>query len=175
MTELDREGILSERAEEINREQSRRELRKMVKEKERLENARKGITSTSRSGRERKTTGATKEKAEGIERLRRSRQEKDKRAAVRKTASSDFEEDDEDEQASRSKRKSKANYSDSEDEYLDKPKKPEAEPAGPTLMREITVTRSRLVPFLMAPWFEDWSKGKLRVGQSEVSKPSSSQ
>lgn len=87
MSELDREGILGERSEKLNADRQRADLRRMVQEKERAEGGSGPSDAVTRSGgRDRKATGATATKQKTLEKLRRKREEKGKKA-VRKVRS----------------------------------------------------------------------------------------
>lgn len=89
MNELDREGILGDRQELLTERASKRELKRMVKAKRGAEGGGVGLSSASgiigddggtRTGRERKATGTTTEKRETLEKLKRKREAKGKRA-----------------------------------------------------------------------------------------------
>lgn len=168
MPELEREGILGDRAERINLAAQRRDLRRMVKEKERAEGGTgNGNDDAQRSGRERKATGATREKREGLEKLKKRREEKGKQRERRR--------DDSDDEAGLRRRASPGAYSDDsgdEEGQLDpyeikkggasKASKRNfgADLAGPADIKSVTVTRTKLAEFCAAPWFESWVKGQ---------------
>lgn len=167
MPELEREGILGDRAETKNAAAQRRDLRRMVKEKERAEfgGSGSGNDDTQRSGRERKATGATREKREGLEKLKKRREEKGKQKERKY--------DDEPDNSRR--RASPGAYSDDSgdeegqlDQYESSNKRSSvkagkknvgADVAGPADIRSVTVTRTKLAEFCLAPWFESWVKG----------------
>ncbi|KAM0748359.1 plus-3-domain-containing protein [Meredithblackwellia eburnea MCA 4105] len=164
MPELDRENILGERADELNQAATRRSLRRMVRAKERAE----GVYADDDGGagrRERKATGSTREKREGLEKLKKRREEKGKQ----KDRTYD------DEPSPQRRRASPGAYSDSEyeeegeiDSQDRKPvstvraggrNKREADTVGPEALQTIMVTRAKLAEFCNAPWFESWVKG----------------
>lgn len=84
MSELEREGVLGERAEELHAVQERINLRRMVERKEQKERGEE-VTNYSdddggtRTGRDRKATGATRAKAKAIDGLKRAREKKNAR------------------------------------------------------------------------------------------------
>lgn len=85
MNEIEREALLADRQEKINEQQTRSALRQMVKNKERAEGGRGGDSSDEdddgplRTGRNRKATGTTNEKAAGLAKLKQKRAEKGKK------------------------------------------------------------------------------------------------
>lgn len=86
MTELDREAILGDRADQLAKYAERRELHQMVKRKEQAEGGARGGAESSdedeqlrATTRERKATGTTREKRETLEKLKKSREEKGKK------------------------------------------------------------------------------------------------
>ncbi|KAK4697859.1 RNA polymerase-associated protein RTF1, partial [Phenoliferia sp. Uapishka_3] len=169
MPELDREGVLGERADKMNAALQRKELRRMVKEKDRAEGG-SGGDDGARTGRDRKATGVTREKREGLEKLKKRREEKGKQKDRK------FD----DEPSSPRRRASPGAYSDASDSeegevdiYESKKssssvklskKAPGADLAGPADIKSVTVTRSRLAEFCAAPWFESWVTGKRVTG-----------
>ncbi|KAL8292609.1 hypothetical protein RQP46_001221 [Phenoliferia psychrophenolica] len=181
MPELDREGILGDRAEQLNAAAQRKDLRRMVKEKERAEGGGSGADDGQRGAlRERKATGATREKAIGIEKLKKRREEKGKQKERRGAGAYD------DEPSSPRRRSSPGNYSDDEedgevDRYDKKSssskkaaQKGQQDVAGPELLKSVTVTRSKLAEFCAAPWFESWVKGawvRYLIGQDDEGQP----
>lgn len=88
MTEIEREGILGDRLEKISQAQQREEVAKMARAKDKQEGKEAAAESSagesddeygadrSRAGRDRKTTGTSKEKMRGIEKLKQSRAQK---------------------------------------------------------------------------------------------------
>lgn len=78
MSEIEREGILGERQEELQSLKDRRALNAMLKEHQKGDVT--GVAK-SKSTREKKATGATKEKARGLEVLKQRRQAKSEREA----------------------------------------------------------------------------------------------
>lgn len=82
MSELDREAILGERLEAQSAVQERQELRRMVEQKEKKERMAEDTPNYSdddggiRTGRDRKTTGATKDKERALKNLKKGREKK---------------------------------------------------------------------------------------------------
>ncbi len=88
LTEIEREGILEDRLEEISRLQQREEVAKMARAKDKQEGKGNAQDSSdedseddygadkSRAGRDRKTTGTSNEKRKGLEKLKQSRLQK---------------------------------------------------------------------------------------------------
>lgn len=158
MTELDREEILGERAEELAQRAERLTLREMVKAKEQRGDGGK---------RERTTTGTSREKEGGLAALKRRRQERGERKEKRPRR--EFDDDDDDEEAAPSPRK-KRMPAEEDDDYTDDDGLPssratragrrrEVERCGPSDLKDMLVRRDQLARFCLAPWFDDWVKG----------------
>lgn len=205
MSELDRESILGERSAKLLEEQSRKELRRMVKAKER------GVEAVIRSTRDRQVTGASKTKENALAKLKKKRLEKGKKKdnnsnnspKRKRDDSEDYENNDDDNhneedsnnsegelsdgygsggdggksskgKNSRSTRSTPAKKESSSNNNNSKKEK-EVEEFIPQNLRDVMVTRERMVPFLNAPWFGEWIKGswvRYLSGQSNgIDKP----
>lgn len=188
MTELAREAILSERSETLHLATQRLALRAMVRAKEVAESGPSSSTTTKgkRSGeRERITTGASKSKSEGLERLRKRRADKSSGRKGGRERDREEEEGGGEGDAYSPARHSKAlsDYtasSASEGEVEEGEghltssrsvnkspikssgsggKKVAGEVLSPQDLRDCLVTRERLAGLVKAPWFGEWVVG----------------
>ncbi|GAA5897514.1 hypothetical protein JCM5296_001147 [Sporobolomyces johnsonii] len=183
LPELEREDIIATRKDEMTERETRRQVAKMASK----QGGAAGAASSEededdeeygRTTRQRKTTGTSKSKAEGLEKLKRSRAEKGKKKEKHDDSDDDYEEGG----RSSRRRRSSAGYSDesegSGDEDTDKKskvsKKKDAPQAGPSDFRPVMVTRSKLAELCPAPWFGDWVKGawvRLGIGKDPQGMP----
>ncbi|SGY16911.1 BQ5605_C012g07025 [Microbotryum silenes-dioicae] len=181
MNELDREAILGERQDEINIYTERLQLRQMVQRKEKKD-LQGGVDESDeddeydmRPTRDRKMTGTTREKRDGLAKLRKSREGKaQKREQKHRARDHDYDdEDNEGEQRRTRIRKPTASsdaYTDSESETERRSSELTAAKAGlgRTTRKEdvateselgsVLVPRSKLAAFCNAPWFGEWIK-----------------
>ncbi|KAI5480856.1 (transport protein particle) complex protein Trs85 [Pseudohyphozyma bogoriensis] len=162
MTEVEREEILAERVEAAAKERERKQLRQMVRSKNLAEG---GIEADEvrTTGRDRKTTGVTDSKREGLEALKRKRAEKDNK----KTS---YKEDSDEDESPRKRKAAFDEYSDdgdSDEDAYDKAASKSSSKRGaglssasdeltPSEFRDLVVTRRRLAALCQAPWFEEW-------------------
>lgn len=195
MTELEREKILGEREDERHKIAERRALRQMVAAKEKAEGKVSSTDSPVRSGRDRQATGVTEAKQKGLERLRETRSEKGKKrenGGVKVSPVSPFgwcineytyplPRQFADEPSSPQRRDSSSDaYSSDDSEDYDKPTTSKSsksskaskiqEPASPADLESVTLTRTKLAEFCVAPWFKTWVVGKFAFLPSRLVK-----
>lgn len=90
MSEFDREQILGERADKILADQSRKDLRKMVKAKERADGGGELREGTRTTDRNRKATGATDIKASTLAKMKKQRETRGKKKVSFSCLNSEF-------------------------------------------------------------------------------------
>jgi RNA polymerase-associated protein RTF1 len=160
LPEIEREKILGERLEDMQRIQDKRNLDQMLKAQT------KGVDSESVSKaakRQHPVKGATKEKTRKLDELRAKRKAKDEKKRTknsprrdRSSSPMDMETDSEDEEDGQISKLE-------EEEEKDRKRygKPEAEEEPITLedLSKCRLTRELLVKYWMAPWFEEYVKG----------------
>ncbi|BGP31742.1 RNA polymerase-associated protein rtf1 [Rhodotorula toruloides] len=180
LTELEREDFIATRKEEIAEADNRRMIAEMAsrssgKEKAAAEDEDEAEDDdddddeevyTARGTRSRKTTGASKTKSDGFEKLKKSRTEKGKKKAKKDDSDDEYEEG-----GSKSRRRSPDSddesgsdmeQSDDDDRSAKKKGKSKKAPAPVVELADllpIQVTRTKLAEMCRAPWFEEWIKG----------------
>ncbi|GAA5904439.1 RNA polymerase-associated protein [Sporobolomyces salmoneus] len=189
LPEFEREHIIAERKEEMHERETRIQVAKMAS---RSRGPKRGEDSdaegedddeddedygSSRATRQRKATGLTSSKNEGLEKLKRSRAEKGKKKEKKKEDSDSDDDYEAEGKGKKSKsRKRKDSYetesdpelSDAEEEEVQKKSKSKKK-EGPQItladLQAVTVPRAKLAEFYKAPWFEEWAKGAwVRLG-----------
>ncbi|GAA5997740.1 RNA polymerase-associated protein [Rhodotorula paludigena] len=174
LPELEREEFIANRQEQINERETRKQVAKLAA---RSGGAAAGGDSdvddddeeyeATRGTRSRKATGSSKTKAEGYEKLRKSRAEKGKKKE-KKADDSDDEYEDEPRKSRRRKQSSDAesgsDMDESDEEDASRTRKAKSKKAGPepaslAEMSHIIVTRAKLAQMCAAPWFKDWVVG----------------
>ncbi|BGO91299.1 hypothetical protein NBRC10512_007036 [Rhodotorula toruloides] len=190
LTELEREDFIATRKEEILEADNRRMIAEMAS---RSSGKKKVVAKdededdedddqdeevyTARGTRSRKTTGASKTKSDGFEKLKKSRTEKGKKKAKKDDSDDEYEEggsksrhrspDSDDESGS------DMEQSDDDDRGAKKKGKGKKAPAPVAELADllqIQVTRTKLAEMCRAPWFEEWIKGafvRYSLGQDQ--------
>ncbi|GAA5982096.1 hypothetical protein JCM10908_004739 [Rhodotorula pacifica] len=184
LPELEREDFIATRQEEVTSRRMRQDVAQMAarsagaaagpKKKKKVAVAAASDDendddygtgeSMSRSTRSRKTTGSSKTKSEGIEKLKQSRAAKGKKKQA-KTSDSD---DDYDDGSKKSRRRAASvDYSGSDMDQSssddDRTKKSRPTKSGPPIatydeLRGCQATRSHLADMCRAPFFDEWVK-----------------
>ncbi|KAI0073603.1 plus-3-domain-containing protein [Panus rudis PR-1116 ss-1] len=178
LSEIEREDILAERQEEMQRIKMRNQLDQMVKDQS---GAGKKEDSVSKSAKRTHTQrGATKEKTRKLDELKAKRKAKDERKRI-KTSDSP--------RRDRSSSPTDMEMSDEEDEdgqinkfqeeeeriqkYYGKETTAEEEPITLHDLERIRLTRQMIAKHYLTPWFEDYVKGafvRYLIGQDEKTK-----
>ncbi|GAA6027598.1 hypothetical protein JCM8097_007940 [Rhodosporidiobolus ruineniae] len=186
MSEFEREEILSSRKDEM----TERDLRKQVAVMANKSSGRAAADDDedeeeddddeeygARGTRSRKATGASKSKAEGLEKLKRSRAEKGKKKEKKDDSDDEYEEGGKSRRRRDTSDEESGSEADSEDDSRGKKSakgKKKAEPAGPEDLQSITISRSKLAELSPAPWFEKWVVGafvRYSVGMDDRGQP----
>ncbi|EGO26839.1 hypothetical protein SERLADRAFT_464355 [Serpula lacrymans var. lacrymans S7.9] len=176
MSEIEREGVLAQRLEEMQRVQDKRNLDQMLKAQK--DRAGDFDTVSKAAKRQHAVRGATKEKSRKLDELKARRKAKDERKRTRTNSpkrdqssspmdmdSSSGEEEDgqitkfEEEEEKERKLYNKTN--------------PDDEPITVETLNTCRLSRDMLAKYCMAPWFEDYVKGawvRYLIGQ-EGSQP----
>ncbi|GEM07538.1 RNA polymerase-associated protein RTF1 [Rhodotorula toruloides] len=189
LTELEREDFIATRKEEILEAENRRTIAEMASrssgkkkaaardDDQDEEDEDEDEVYTARGTRSRKTTGASKTRSDGFEKLKKSRTEKGKKKAKKDDSDDEYEEG-----GSKSRRKSSGSDDESgsdmeesdEDERgakkKGKSKKPPAAVVELADLLQLQVTRTKLAEMCRAPWFEEWIKGafvRYSLGQDQ--------
>ncbi|KAK7683685.1 hypothetical protein QCA50_013061 [Cerrena zonata] len=176
LSEIEREDILAQRQEEMQRIKMRSQLDQMVKD----QSGRKDDTVSKSAKRQHTQRGATKEKTRKLDELKARRKAKDERkrsradSPKRERSSSPMDmetsdEEDEDGQVTKM---------DEEEERLNriygKDSPAVDEPMTMADLETVRLTRDMLAKFCLAPWFEDYVKGawvRYLIGQDEQQQP----
>ncbi|KZT08127.1 plus-3-domain-containing protein [Laetiporus sulphureus 93-53] len=165
MSEIDREDILAQRQEELQRIVDKRNLEQMLKAQ-----SGHGEDSVAKAAkRQHAVRGATKEKSRKLDELKARRKAKDEKKRTKATSPrrdrssspvdmemSDEEEEEEDGQITKYEEQEEK-----ERKLYDKlnPEKSEEEPMTIELLESCRVTRNKLARLYNAPWFEECVKG----------------
>ncbi|CDO72114.1 hypothetical protein BN946_scf184962.g57 [Trametes cinnabarina] len=161
MSEIDREAILAQRQEEMQRYTDRRQLEHMLKMQSGRGSADESVSNAAK--RQHAVRGATKEKSRKLDELRAKRKAKSEKKRTRANSpkrdrssspmdmeTSEDEEDGQitkyDEEEERERKLYGTSHSDDEPITLED-------------LNKCRVTRTQIAKFCMAPWFEDYIKG----------------
>lgn len=170
MNEMERETIISQRLEEMQKLVDKRNLESMLRE-----NRGEGDTVAKAAKRQHAQRGVTKEKTKGLDELKARRRAKDDRKRTRTDSP----------RRDRSSSPVDMDMSDEEDEdgqitkYEEEDERVERrmrkdEPITKELLQSCWLPRSRLEAHAMTPWFEDYAKGafvRYMVGHDKLEGP----
>ncbi|KAG6333784.1 hypothetical protein ID866_5310 [Astraeus odoratus] len=159
MSEIEREAILADRLERMQKIQDRRKLQEMIRQQ-------KGASNDA--DRQHTVRGATKEKSKKLDELKAKRKAKDEKKRVRTDSpkrerssspmdmetSSGEEEDGQITKYEEEEERERRLYSKQSD--------PEDELATLADLVKCRLSRDMIAKYCMAPWFEDYVKGKYR-------------
>ncbi|KAF9224867.1 plus-3-domain-containing protein [Gyrodon lividus] len=163
MSEIDRENILAERLEQMQKIQDRRKLQEMIKQQKNGSNDADAVAKAAK--RQHAARGATKEKSKKLDELKARRKAKDEKKRTRTDSpkrdrssspmdmetSSGEEEDGQITKYEEEEEKDRKLYS--------KQPNPDDEPITVEDLSTCRLTRDMLARFCMYPWFEDYVKG----------------
>ncbi|KAI0672359.1 plus-3-domain-containing protein [Trametes maxima] len=161
MSEIDREAVLAQRQEEIQRTTDKRQLDNLLKLQSGRGSADESVSKAAK--RQHAVRGATKEKSRKLDELKARRKAKDEKKRTRtnspkrdrSSSPMDMEtsEDEEDGQIT------KYDEEEERDRKLYGKSNPEDEPITLEDLDKCRVTRNQIAKLCMAPWFEDYVKG----------------
>ncbi|KAI0634196.1 hypothetical protein C8Q77DRAFT_1110366 [Trametes polyzona] len=170
MSEIDREDILAQRQEEMQRYTDKRNLENMLKMQSGRGSADESVSKAAK--RTHAVRGATKEKSRKLDELKAKRKAKDEKKRTRanspkrdrSSSPMDMEtsEDEEDGQIT------KYDEEEERDRRLYGKSNPDDEPITLEDLNKCRASRGQMVKFCMAPWFEEFVKGawvRLLIGQ----------
>ncbi|OSD00428.1 plus-3-domain-containing protein [Trametes coccinea BRFM310] len=170
MSEIDRENILAQRQEEMQRYTDRRQLENMLKMQGGRGSADESVSNAAK--RQHAVRGATKEKSRKLDELKAKRKAKSEKKRTRanspkrdrSSSPMDMEtsEDEEDGQIT------KYDEEEERDRKLYGTSHPDDEPITLEDLSKCRVTRDQIAKYCMAPWFEDFIKGawvRFLIGQ----------
>ncbi|KAL7284626.1 hypothetical protein ACG7TL_001922 [Trametes sanguinea] len=170
MSEIDRENILAQRQEEMQRYTDRRQLENMLKMQGGRGSADESVSNAAK--RQHAVRGATKEKSRKLDELKAKRKAKSEKKRTRanspkrdrSSSPMDMEtsEDEEDGQIT------KYDEEEERDRKLYGTSHPDDEPITLEDLSKCRVTRDQIAKYCMAPWFEDYIKGawvRFLIGQ----------
>lgn len=163
MPEVEREAILAERLEQMQKIQDRRKLQEMIRQQKGSSNDAESVSKAAK--RQHAVRGATKEKSRKLDELKAKRKAKDEKKRVRTDSpkrdrssspmdmetSSDEEEDGQISKYEEEEERERKLYSKKSD--------PDDEPITLSDLGTCRLTRDMLAKYCMAPWFEDYVKG----------------
>ncbi|KIJ16405.1 hypothetical protein PAXINDRAFT_168536 [Paxillus involutus ATCC 200175] len=163
MSEIDRENILAERLEQMQKIQDRRKLQEMIKQQKSGSNDAESVAKAAK--RQHAARGATKEKSKKLDELKARRKAKDEKKRTRTDSpkrdrssspmdmetSSGEEEDGQITKYEEEEEKDRKLYS--------KQPNPNDEPITLEDLATCRLTRDMLARICMYPWFEDYVKG----------------
>ncbi|KAI6002167.1 hypothetical protein EDD15DRAFT_1591562 [Pisolithus albus] len=163
MPEVEREAILAERLEQMQKIQDRRKLQEMIRQQKGSSNDAESVSKAAK--RQHAVRGATKEKSRKLDELKAKRKAKDEKKRVRTDSpkrdrssspmdmetSSDEEEDGQISKYEEEEERERKLYSKKSD--------PDDEPVTLSDLSTCRLTRDMLAKYCMAPWFEDYVKG----------------
>ncbi|KAH9947753.1 hypothetical protein B0H21DRAFT_806805 [Amylocystis lapponica] len=161
MSEIEREDILAQRLEEMQRILDKRNLDQMLK----AQSGRKGEESVAKAAkRQHAVRGATKEKSRKLDELKAKRKEKDEKKRTRTNSPKrdpssspvDMEMSDEEEEDGQI---SKFEEQEERERKLLNKVAADDEPITISDLNMCRLTRDQLVRYCMTPWFEDFVKG----------------
>ncbi|KAL4076824.1 hypothetical protein V8B97DRAFT_1504104 [Scleroderma yunnanense] len=162
MSEIEREAILAERQEQMQKIQDRRKLQEMIRQQKVAPNDADSVSKAAK--RQHAVRGATKEKSRKLDELKAKRKAKDEKKRVRTDSpkrdrsSSPMEMEtssgeEEDGQIT------KYDEEERERKLFSKQPEPDDEPMNLESLTKCRLTRDMLAKYCMAPWFEDYVKG----------------
>ncbi|KIJ63569.1 hypothetical protein HYDPIDRAFT_29363 [Hydnomerulius pinastri MD-312] len=163
MSEIDRENILAERLEQMQKIQDRRKLQEMIRQQKNGPNDAEAVAKAAK--RQHAVRGATKEKSKKLDELKARRKAKDEKKRTRTNSpkrdrssspmdmetSSGEEEDGQITKYEEEEEKDRKLYT--------KQPNPDDEPISVEDLSTCRLTRDLLAKYCMAPWFEDYVKG----------------
>lgn len=163
MPEVEREAILTERLEQMQKIQDRRRLQEMIRQQKGASNDADSVSKAAK--RQHAVRGATKEKSRKLDELKAKRKAKDEKKRVRTDSpkrdrssspmdmetSSGEEEDGQITKYEEEEERERKLYSKQSD--------PDDEPVALSDLSACRLTRDMLAKYCMAPWFEDYVKG----------------
>ncbi|KAI6115353.1 hypothetical protein EDD16DRAFT_1595144 [Pisolithus croceorrhizus] len=163
MPEVEREAILAERLEQMQKIQDRRKLQEMIRQQKSSSNDADSVSKAAK--RQHAIRGATKEKSRKLDELKAKRKAKDEKKRVRTDSpkrdrssspmdmetSSGEEEDGQISKYEEEEERERKLYSKKSD--------PDDEPITLSDLGTCRLTRDMLAKYCMAPWFEDYVKG----------------
>ncbi|KAI6026028.1 hypothetical protein EDC04DRAFT_2721634 [Pisolithus marmoratus] len=163
MPEVEREAILAERLEQMQKIQDRRKLQEMIRQQKGASNDADNVSKAAK--RQHAVRGATKEKSRKLDELKARRKAKDEKKRVRTDSpkrdrssspmdmetSSGEEEDGQITKYEEEEERERKLYSKQTD--------PSDEPVTLSDLTTCRLTRDMLAKHCMAPWFEDYVKG----------------
>ncbi|OBZ76496.1 hypothetical protein A0H81_03166 [Grifola frondosa] len=161
MSEVDREAILAQRLEEMQRFTDKRQLDHLLK----LQNGRNGEDSVSKAAkRQHAVRGATKEKSRKLDELKARRKAKDEKKRTRtnspkrerSSSPMDMETSDDEEEDGQI---TKYDEQEERDRRIYNKVNPDEEAVTIDDLSKCRLTRDMLAKHCMAPWFEDYVKG----------------
>ncbi|KAI0046812.1 plus-3-domain-containing protein [Auriscalpium vulgare] len=169
MPEIEREDVLAQRLEEMQRIQDKRNLDQMLKAQK------GGDDSVSKAAkRQHAVRGATKEKSRKLDELKARRKAKDDSKRTRNSPKRDrssspmeMETDDEDDEDGQI---SKLEQEQERDLKFFSQARPDTEPLSIDDLSKIRLTRDQLAKHHLAPWFEDYITGafvRYLIGQED--------
>ncbi|KAI6126770.1 hypothetical protein F5141DRAFT_997060, partial [Pisolithus sp. B1] len=164
MPEVEREAILAERLEQMQKIQDRRKLQEMIRQQKSSSNDADSVSKAAK--RQHAIRGATKEKSRKLDELKAKRKAKDEKKRVRTDSpkrdrssspmdmetSSGEEEDGQISKYEEEEERERKLYSKKSD--------PDDEPITLSDLGTCRLTRDMLAKYCMAPWFEDYVKGE---------------
>ncbi|KAI0356964.1 plus-3-domain-containing protein [Trametes cingulata] len=161
MSEIDREAILAQRQEEMQRYTDKRQLDHLLKLQSGRGSADESVSKAAK--RQHAVRGATKEKSRKLDELKAKRKAKDEKKRTRtnspkrdrSSSPMDMEtsEDEEDGQIT------KYDEEEERDRKLYGKSNPDDEPITLEDLERCRITRNQIAKFCMAPWFDDYIKG----------------
>jgi RNA polymerase-associated protein RTF1 len=163
MSEVERENILAERQEQMQKIQDRRKLLEMIKQQKQGPGDADAVAKAAK--RQHAVRGATKEKSKKLDELKARRKAKDEKKRTRTDSpkrdrssspmdmetSSGEEEDGQITKYEEEEEKDRKLFS--------KQPNPDDEPITLEVLSTCRLTRDMLAKYCMAPWFEDYVKG----------------
>lgn len=179
MTEIDRELILEERREKLQKYQDRQLLKEMVANQDGGGGADSDEEDTRPNTRRRGPQSKRAKQLEELKQKRKSKSEREEKRAKKRAQGSDYDSDEENKER---RSPSVPIYTDSEDEdgEFEKEKKPSSaalkkkgklrEPAEHDDIRRICLPRAALAKYWPCPWFGDYVEGayvRMGVGQEK--------
>ncbi|KAI0827453.1 plus-3-domain-containing protein [Trametes gibbosa] len=161
MSEIDREDILAQRQEEMQRYTDKRQLENMLKMQNGRGSAEESVSKAAK--RQHAVRGATKEKSRKLDELKAKRKAKDEKKRTRtnspkrdrSSSPMDMETSDDEEDGQITK------YDEEEerDRKLYGKSNPDDEPVSLEDLNKCRIGRNQIAKHCMAPWFEDYVKG----------------
>ncbi|KAI0772759.1 plus-3-domain-containing protein [Trametes elegans] len=161
MSEIDREAILAQRLEEMQRYTDKRQLDHLLQLQSGRGSAEESVSKAAK--RQHAARGATKEKSRKLDELKAKRKAKDEKKRTRTSSPKrdrssspmdmEMSEDEEDGQIT------KYDEEEERDRKLYGKSNPDDEPITLDDLDKCRITRNQIAKFCMTPWFEDYVKG----------------